>query len=200
MVLATGLIDKKPPIPRLADAITEGLVRYCPVCDGFEAADLRIAVLGHAEDACGKALFLRTYSRSVTLLTLDGSQPDEKACAELDRAGISRPPASVAVIDHGAGKSMKTVIVTLTNGERLTFDTLYPVLGCKVRSKLATALGAEHNKVGGLIVNQHQQTTVPGLYAIGDVVSDLHQIAVGTGHAAVAATHLHRELPRNLKL
>ena len=157
-------------------------------------------MLGHAEDACGKALFLRTYSISVTLLTMDGSQPDEKACAALETAGISRPPAGVAAIDHSADALKQTLTVTLTNGERLTFDTLYPVLGCEVRSKLATALGAEHNKAGALIVNQHQETTVPGLYAIGDVVSDLHQIAVGTGHAAVAATHLHRELPRNLKL
>jgi len=38
---------------------------------------------------------------------------------------------------------------------------------------------------------------VDGLYAAGDVVSDLHQIAVATGHAAIAATHIHKSLPRN---
>jgi thioredoxin reductase (NADPH) len=51
-------------------------------------------------------------------------------------------------------------------------------------------LGARHNDVRCLIVDAHQQTTVPGLDAIGNVVSDLHQIAVGTGHAAVVAAHL----------
>jgi thioredoxin reductase (NADPH) len=195
ILLATGLIDKTPPIPRLREAIAEGLVRYCPVCDGFEASDQRIAVLGHAEDACRKALFLRTYSRTVTILTLDGSRPSEKSSAELDRGGVERPAASVASIDHGQG----VVTVTLTNGTRLAFDTLYPVLGCEVRSQLATALGARHNVIGCVDVDEHQQTSVRGLYAIGDVVSDLHQIAVGAGHAAVAATHIHRELPRNLK-
>ena len=195
VVLATGLIDRKPPIPRLPDAIAQGLVRYCPVCDGFEASDQRIAVLGHGNDASGKALFLRTYSRSVTLLTLDGSKPEQKSCAELENAGIARPLAIVAAIDHAHGK----VNVTLADGERLTFDTLYPVLGCDVRSTLSTSLGAEHTEEGFLTVDKHQQTSVVGLYAIGDVVSDLHQIAVGTGHAAVAATHIHTELPRNLK-
>jgi thioredoxin reductase (NADPH) len=150
---------------------------------------------GHAADACGKALFLRSYSKSVTLLTLDGSTPKEDACAELREAGIARPATSVASIDHGSDG----VIVMLESGEQLTFDTLYPVLGCDVRSQLAMALGAKHSDIGTLLVDVHQRTSVVGLYAVGDVVSDLHQIAVGTGHAAVAATHLHHTLPRNLK-
>jgi thioredoxin reductase (NADPH) len=194
-ILATGLIDKRPPIARLGEAIAQGLVRYCPVCDGFEASGQRIAVLGHAAEACSKALFLRTYSAEVTLLTLDESRPHESACAELDKAGIKRPAVGVSSIDHGRS----VVTASLMNGQRLTFDTLYPVLGCEVRSQLATALGAAQNDVSSLIVDAHQQTTVRGLYAIGDVVSDLHQIAVGTGHAAIAATRIHHELPRNLK-
>jgi thioredoxin reductase (NADPH) len=195
VILATGLVDKCPPIPRLADAIHQGLVRYCPICDGLEASDQRIAVLGHAADACGKALFLRSFSKTVSLLTPDGSRPGESDCNELDDAGVARPLAPVTSIDHGEG----AVTVTLADRQRLTFDTLYPVLGCEVRSQLATALGASHNKTGCLKVNDHQQTTVTGLYAIGDVVSDLHQIAVATGHAAIAATHLHHALPRNLR-
>jgi thioredoxin reductase (NADPH) len=194
VIMATGLVDKSPPIPRLDEAIASGLVRYCPICDGFEGSGQRIAVLGHAAGAVGKALFLRTYSKSVTLLTLDQSAPEQTACAELDRAGIARAPANAASIDHGRGG----VTVTLANGECMQFDMLYPVLGCNVRSELATALGAAQNDVGCLIVDQHQQTTVSGVYAIGDVVSDLHQIAVATGHAAVAATHVHHALERNL--
>jgi pyruvate/2-oxoglutarate dehydrogenase complex dihydrolipoamide dehydrogenase (E3) component len=76
-------------------------------------------------------------------------------------------------------------------------DLLYPALGCKVRSDLATTLGARRTPLGTLIVDDHQQTTVDGFFAIGDVVSDLHQIAVGTGHAALAATAIHNRLPRN---
>jgi thioredoxin reductase (NADPH) len=60
-------------------------------------------------------------------------------------------------------------------------------------------LGARHNDIGCLEVDAHQRTSVPRLYAIGDAVSDLHQIAVATGHAAVAATHIHSSLPRNFR-
>jgi thioredoxin reductase (NADPH) len=68
-----------------------------------------------------------------------------------------------------------------------------------VRADLARALGADCNDVGCLKVDEHQRTTVEGLYAAGDVVSDLHQIAVATGHAAIAATHIHKQLPPNFR-
>ena len=87
----------------------------------------------------------------------------------------------------------------LSDGARQSFDVVYPVLGCDVRSELATALGARHTEIGCIEVDAHQRSSVAGLYAIGDVVSDLHQIAVGTGHAAVAATHIHNSLPRNFR-
>lgn len=195
VVLATGLIDNSPSLPGLKQAIDDGLVRYCPICDGFEATDLRICVLGSVADACSKAIFLRTYSRDVTLLTLDGKAGCDADCRNLSEAGVCFPAAPVTAIErHGDGVSMK-----LGDGTSRNFDVIYPVLGCRVRSELGTALGARQNEVGCLEVDAHQQTTVAGLYAIGDVVSDLHQIAVGTGHAAIAATHVHNALPRNFR-
>jgi thioredoxin reductase (NADPH) len=84
-------------------------------------------------------------------------------------------------------------------GDRIArFDMIYPALGCEVRSDLASGLGAAATEVGCLQVDEHQRTTVEGLYAAGDAVSDLHQISVATGHAAIAATHIHKCLPENL--
>ena len=62
---------------------------------------------------------------------------------------------------------------------------------------LASNLGARCNDVGCLEVDQ-QQTSIEGIYAAGDVV-DLHQLAVATGHAAIAATAIHRSLPTNFR-
>jgi len=66
-------------------------------------------------------------------------------------------------------------------------------------SRLARALGAHCTGIGSLEVDTRQQTSVAGLYAAGDVVSDLHQLCVGEGHAAVAATAIHNSLPSNFK-
>jgi thioredoxin reductase (NADPH) len=123
VIMATGLVDRHPPIPRRNEAIARGLVRYCPICDGFEASDLRIAVLGHAADARGKALFLRSYSKSVALLTLDDSTPDRAACAELATAGVTVGTARVACIDH----TPRAIIITLANGHCSAATAACPV-------------------------------------------------------------------------
>jgi thioredoxin reductase (NADPH) len=181
-------------LPELNEAIAEGSIRYCPVCDGYEATDQRIGVLGYSSDASSKAKFLRTYSNDVTLLNLD----DRAACAEvaetLREAGVRVAGPLTAIERSDTG-----IRAILLDGQTLPFDVIYPALGCNVRSELASALGAKTNDVGCLEVDAHQRTTVDGIYAAGDVVSDLHQIAVGTGHAAVAATHIHKSLAENFR-
>jgi thioredoxin reductase (NADPH) len=196
VILATGLMDKALDVPGLKAAIDAGEIRYCPICDGYEASDKRIAVVGPLEQARGKAKFLRTFSRHVTMISL--SDIDAEQCREtildLESAGVVVLFSKLAAVERTSN-----LTVVLADGYRETFDVIYPVLGCAVQSQLLSHYDAEHTPVGCLKVDVHQQTSVAGIYAVGDVVSDLHQIAVGTGHAAIAATHIHNELPRNLK-
>jgi thioredoxin reductase (NADPH) len=195
VIMATGLIDTRPDIEGFEPGADGNLVRYCPICDGYETDGKKVGVFGSVEEACAKALFLRTFSKSVTLLTPDGYRPAANIYSDLSAAGVRLPGSSVARLRQQGGQ----IIAGLTERSELIFDLLYPVLGCAVRSDLATRLGARHTQVGCLIVDDHLQTTVPGLYAVGDIVSDLHQIAVATGHAATAATHIHNSLPRNFR-
>jgi thioredoxin reductase (NADPH) len=190
-LLATGIVDVSPDVEDLDKAISEGSIRYCPVCDGFEATDRKIAVLGSGEDASAKARFLRSYSKDVTLLSHSTGLPEaqEKRSASEHDYAIEGPAGKLKRIQHG--------IRVAVGSRHLDFDIVYPALGCDVRSGLASALGAAMTEVGCLKVDAHQRTSIEGLYAAGDVVSDLHQIAVATGHAAVAATHIHHCLPRN---
>jgi len=196
VLLATGIVDEKPAVDGLRDVIYRGAIRFCPVCDGYEALDQRIGVLGPVKTACNKALFLRTYSADVTLLATDDPRSvPAKLRAELHDAGIHLAPRPVVAVEReGEG-----IAAVLQGGERRHLDTLYPALGCDVRSDLATSLGARCTEIGNLFVDEHQQTSVPGLYAAGDVVTDLHQISVATGHAAIAATAMHNSLERNLR-
>ena len=189
VLLATGLTDACPDVSGFEEGIKTGAIRFCPVCDAFEAQDLRIGVLGPTTTAAPKAMFLRTYSRDVTLFTTDGVAPSQAERSNLKHAG--KPQR----IEAGRGG----VLVVCADGEH-HLDTLYPALGCTVHSDLATALGAKSTAVGNLIVDGDQKTSIDGLYAAGDVVSDLHQISVATGHAAIAATAIHNALPRNLHL
>jgi thioredoxin reductase (NADPH) len=87
----------------------------------------------------------------------------------------------------------------LGSGADAHFDTLYPMQGSSAHCELAVCLGAQRTDGGDIVVDAHQQTSVPGLYAIGDVVNALNQISVGLGHAAIAATAVHNRLPDNLR-
>ena len=195
VLLATGIVDESPNLPGIKEAIANGSIRYCPVCDGYEAMDQRVGVLGQGEDASSKAKFLRTYSNDVTLLRLDErSDNNEQTAKSLRKAGV-KVAGPVSLIEHRGDD----ILAVLQGGQTLSFDVVYPALGCGVRSELAVALSAKTNDVGCLKVDAHQQTTVDGVYAAGDVVSDLHQIAVANGHAEIAATHIHKSLPENYK-
>jgi thioredoxin reductase (NADPH) len=162
------------------------------VCDGFETQGQRVAVLGRDAHAAREAAFVAGFDNQVTWLSL-GSHANCDA-NQLDRlralgvAIVGDPPRHIDCGRHG-------VEVEMDNGARLAFDVLYPALGLEHASGLATALGARANGAGQLVVTDHFETTVPGLFAAGDVASGLNQINVAAGEAAIAATAIHNRLP-----
>jgi thioredoxin reductase (NADPH) len=189
VILASGIVDRQPPLANWLEAVDKGLLRYCPICDAYEAQGKTIAVVGPLALAATKAQFLRNYSADVICVPTDRSVD----CAEVENlaeCGV-RLLTSPARLDY---RGEKLAIVT-QDGRATAVDVVYPAMGATVRSELALALGARHTETGLLWVDDKQQTSIPGLYAIGDVVSDLHQISVAFGHAAIAACHAHNHLP-----
>lgn len=188
VLLATGARDIEPDLPDVPDAVRRGLVRYCPICDGFESRGKRIAVIGHGASGAGEAVFIaRSYSRDVTLLTLGRMDMEGATRARLERHGVRIVEKPVTALDVQDGR----IAALRVDGAELRFDILYSALGLDYRTELAAALGAERDAKGALVVDAGMQTTVKGLYAAGDIVKGLDQIVVGMGHAAIAATRIH---------
>lgn len=187
VILATGCEDVMPDVAGLGDAVRCGALRFCPICDACEAIDRDIAIHGPFESAARHALFLRTYSSRVSVVPTD-APPDEDAGARLReaRVEVTSTPDGLAFDGERCTFSF--------DGRRRDFDVVYAMLGSRQRSDLARSLGAHCDDEGALRVDRYQRTSVPGLYAIGDVVSALNQIAVATGHAAIAATAVHNAL------
>ena len=196
VILATGIVDRLPRVEggpaSLAAAIDAGVLRLCAVCDAYEASDVRIGVLGPGADAVRHGLFLRTFSRQVDAIPSQPGAVDAADSARARDAGLALR-APLRQLDCDAERCR----VTFEDGSRHDYDTLYPVLGGDAQAQLARGLGAEVDDEGALVTDRHQQTSVAGLYAIGDVVSALNQIAVAVGHAAIAATAIHNRLPSN---
>lgn len=197
VILATGVVDQHPDFPGLQDATLAGALRWCPICDGYEMIDRDLAVFGPPKLALGHALFLRTYTRNVALLAMpDRDGLDADGIARIEAAGIELVHEAVIQARALAGGGIE---IDFAGGSSRRFDALYPMQGCSVQAALAKELGAQCDDNGDLVVDAHLSTSVPGLFGIGDVVDAINQIGVAFGHAAIAATAVHRSLPRNLR-
>ncbi|MBB3860629.1 thioredoxin reductase (NADPH) [Novosphingobium hassiacum] len=198
VLLASGVVNNRPPVaPEIHDvALERGLLRYCPICDGYEVTDKRVGVIGSGNHGCAEALFLRTYTRDVSLIAPDGehalSDKDQQALRD---AGVTlvNGPCHPLRIDGGQ------IIVSTAQGE-CGYDSVYPALGSVIRSELAVALGAEASEEGCLVIDAHQRTSIAGLYAAGDVTKGLDQISSAMGQAAVAATAIRNDLAKDALL
>jgi thioredoxin reductase (NADPH) len=192
VVIATGIVDVLPRSQKCEQAILNGVVRLCAICDGYEVSDKRVAVYGPPDAALRHAIFMRTYSKHVAAIASEDGVPDPAALrkgADLSIELVAHP-VTLQIGDDACD-------VIDAAGNRNAFDALYPVLGSKSQSQLAVALGAEVDDNGELRVSRQQMSSVDGIYVAGDVVSAINQIAVAVGHASIAATAIHNALPTN---
>lgn len=193
IILATGIEDALPDMPDVEQAIAEGKVRLCAICDGYEVDGDNVAVYGEAETAISHAVFLRTFTDRVTVVVHGEQDACNQAIALAEHYDIRLISDQVESLHP-----CETGIELLTGkGERHHFDIIYPSLGARFRSELAQHLGLTCDECGGIEVDEHRQTSQQGIYAIGDVTMALKQISVAIGHAAQAATAVHNSLEAN---
>lgn len=193
VILATGVVENEPNLPDCIDAVKSGLIRICPICDGYETVGKRVGVVGNSDHAAAEALFLRGYSEDVSLVLVgdDPALPPTRR-RQLAEAGVAviRTAIDRVVLEDGAVRAF------CFGSEEQRFDTLYSAFGVTPQSALAQQAGARLDQDGRLIVGEHQETSIDGLFAAGDLVRGLNQIAVAAGEAALAATAVHNRLPR----
>jgi thioredoxin reductase (NADPH) len=195
VLLATGVANRRPEMDETLhkEALACGLIRYCPICDGFEVTDKKVGVIGSGAHGVAEAMFLRGYTADVTLIAPSDShglsRDDRDRLAAAGVRVLAGPARGVAV------DADRIVIETAVGDHR--FDSVYPALGSDIRSQLAIGVGAGvADKQGCILVDAHQRTDVPGLYAAGDVVLGLDQISHAMGEGGVAATTIRNDLAR----
>ncbi|WP_271079668.1 NAD(P)/FAD-dependent oxidoreductase [Aurantiacibacter sp. MUD61] len=193
VLLATGVFNRHPP--GMGDdlhnaALAKGLLRYCPVCDGYEVTDKRVGIIGTGDHGTAEAVFLRSYTKDLTLISpTHDHELDDDCVSELDEAGIVRVDGPCGQYEIRGGR----LAVETAQGWQ-EFDSVYPALGSDIRSDLAVMAGAKCSESGCVVVDDHQRTSVPGLFAAGDVVKGLDQISHAMGMAGVASTTIRNEL------
>jgi thioredoxin reductase (NADPH) len=195
VLLATGVMNRRPPMDESLhdEALARGLIRYCPICDGYEVTDRKVGVIGSGKAGVAEAIFLRGYTADIVLIAPDRAHDlhaeDQARLRELGIKAVDGPCHAVAALDEA-------IVVETPHGHH-TFDSVYPALGSDVHSELAGQIGvACSGETGCILVDAHQRTSVPGAYAAGDVVLGLDQISHAMGEGGVAAVTIRNDLAR----
>ena len=199
ILLATGVRNRRPDMDEALhdEALARGLIRYCPICDGYEVTDKKVGVIGSGRRGVAEAVFLRGYTADITLIAPDRahalSEEDRRRLREFGIACVDGPARGVA--------AQANCIVVETSQGHHAFDSVYPALGSDTNTELAAQIGVVLNRDTDCItVDDHQRTNVPGAYAAGDVVIGLDQISHAMGEGGVAATTIRNDLAKVLPL
>ena len=182
VILATGASRAVPRIPGLAGLEGHG-VSYCATCDAFFYRGRDVAVLGSGEYALHEVQALLPVAHSVTLLT--GGAP---LTAQFPPEVAVRTEAVEAILGEE-----RVTGVQLKDGGTLEVSGVFVALGVAGSTALARKLGAEVNG-SRIVVDDHMQTSLPGLYAAGDCTGGLLQVAKAVYEGAVAGTEAAKAL------
>ena len=182
VILATGASRAVPRIPGLAGLEGHG-VSYCATCDAFFYRGRDVAVLGSGEYALHEVQALLPVAHSVTLLT--GGAP---LTAQFPPEVAMRTEVVEAILGEE-----RVTGVQLKDGGTLEVSGVFVALGVAGSTALARKLGAEVNG-SRIVVDDHMQTTLPGLYAAGDCTGGLLQVAKAVYEGAVAGTEAAKAL------
>jgi thioredoxin reductase len=195
VLLATGMAYRPPELTGLTERWGRS-VFHCPFCHGWEVRDLPLGVLDRGSTAVMRGLLLRAWSDDVTVYTdgPDGLSEDE--LARLGAASVAVERRRVAAL-RGPGAALTEIVLADGTG-RPCGGLLVPITLAQ-RSPLATALGAATGEPGphgaeGLAVDAMYETSVPGLYAAGDLQTSAPSVANAIAEGSNAAAAIVRDL------
>ena len=173
VIIAVGTSRNVPPIKDLARFEGRG-VSYCAICDGFFFRKKRVAVIGSGAYAKSEYAVLKNIIDDVTILT-NGEEP-----------AFGSPVCNTKKIDRFEGTDLLERIV-FEDGSSENFDGAFIACGSAGAFELAKKLGLEiaGNKI---VVDEKRSTNIPGIYAAGDCIAGLQQIAKAVYDGMIAGT------------
>ncbi|WP_433473674.1 NAD(P)/FAD-dependent oxidoreductase [Spirillospora sp. CA-142024] len=196
LLLATGVTDELPPIPGVAGLWGHG-VYHCPYCHGWEVRDQTVVVLGGDDHATHLAIELAHLGCEVTICPRGELDESEQVWAALREARISVDEDPVTKIDRLDGQGLA---VQQASGRKLAYCAAFVTPKQHLSGDMHAQLGCALFEDGALQVHELGQTTVPGVYAAGDLCrtagmpAPFSQIVITAAEGARAAIVIDQEL------
>lgn len=189
IIFATGGGHRHLNVPG-EDQLTGRGVSYCATCDGPLFRDKTVAVVGGGNTAVTEALYLSEVVGKVYLI----HRRDELRAEKIVQDYILNSSVEIlwdTIVKEIRGDDLvnELLLQNVKTGEErtLSVDGAFVALGSNPESSLAKSIGVETNERGEILVCAKQSTNIPGVFAAGDVVESMKQIAVAVGHGAISA-------------
>ena len=198
LLLAIGIKDIWPTIPGL-DTCFGASIHVCPDCDGYDARDKKILVIGRGRRAVGMALNLTTWTDKIVVCT-HGHPPemDDELLGKLDALQI---PVLDAHIERVHAKEGLVTAVEFGSGLQLDCDRIFFSIAQYPSDDLGVQLGCERDERGQIIVDHAFHTSVMNVFAAGDITPGPQLAIRAAADGAVAALAIHKSLvPEERKL
>jgi thioredoxin reductase (NADPH) len=185
VVLATGVVDHYPRFEGWQSYVGTSLF-WCITCDGYENRDRDVVVVGDDDAAAAEALQLRSLTSRVRVLTnRPGDRISDTFRTRLADAGVPVVHDEIASTEGADGRLRE---LYLRSGERMALEAMFSLQGATPETDVARALGVALDDSGYVLVDTEQKTSVPGVYAAGDLTSlHSHQVAAAVHEGAQAA-------------
>jgi thioredoxin reductase len=191
VLLAFGVKDIWPDIPGL-ERVYGATAYHCPDCDGHETVGKKTVVVGMGRKAVGLALALSTWTREIVVCT-NGRDPEltDALMAQLDKLNI---PVLTSRVRQAVHTDRTLTALELDDGMLLDCERLFFSIGHFPADDLAQRLGCGRNDEGCVVIDEHFHTTVPNVYAAGDLVPGTQLALAAAAGGARAAIAIHHSL------
>ena len=199
LIIATGARHKTLDIPGEKEFYGRG-VSYCATCDGPFFKNKKIFVVGGGDAACDEAMFLSRLTNQVNLIHRRDRFRAQKTLADrtLNNPNIRVRFNTVMKEIKGAGGKVASVVLAKAGAAQdsdfaeESADGVFIFTGTAPQTSLVSGekggLRAEMDETGYIITDQHMASSVPGLFAAGDVrATPFRQVVTAAGDGAVAA-------------
>ena len=189
LVLATGVADELPDLPGLRERWGIS-VFLCPYCDGYELAQGHLGVLATGASWFHQAMLIPEWGRT-TLFTNGIHHPDTEQRAALATRGVSIEETPVR------GVSGERATMQLEDGRSIPLEGLFLIPRTRLTSAVAEGLGCalDDGHMGPFIrTDAKKATSVPGVFACGDVARAAGSVSLAVGDGALAGAAVHQSL------
>ncbi|PJJ52972.1 NAD(P)/FAD-dependent oxidoreductase [Hymenobacter chitinivorans] len=193
VLLATGVEDELPPVPGMRDLWGRGVL-HCPYCHGWEVRGQALAVYGRGKIVTGMALLVSRWATDVVVCTDGPGHLSDNARRRLRQQKIRLNEEPISHLEGKPNGELRYIV--FENGEKLARHAVFVHPHQHQRAGFAEQLGCQLTSKGAIRVNKHAQTTVPGLYAAGDITPGPQKALLAAAEGTQAAIAIHETLTR----